>query len=127
MSRRAIALLACLAAAQVWHGQLDRDGNVFQGSPWLAAGAFFLTLASGTHYYALPAMSGVLARLNMPSRGDVLTLSQRMTHIEMVLDDVGAGFDQLRRSIPTTRPQRTPSRDRDIGTGPPDAFSAKEA
>ncbi len=27
---------------------------------WLAAGAFFLTLASGTHYYALPAMSGVL-------------------------------------------------------------------
>jgi len=27
---------------------------------WLAAGAFFLTLASGNHYYALPAMSGVL-------------------------------------------------------------------
>lgn len=27
---------------------------------WLALGAFFLTLASGTHYYALPAMSGVL-------------------------------------------------------------------
>jgi hypothetical protein len=27
---------------------------------WLAAGAFFLTLASGTHYYALPAMFGVL-------------------------------------------------------------------
>jgi hypothetical protein len=73
------------------------------------------------------AMSGVLAQLNMPSRGEVLTLSQRMTHNEMVLDDLGAGFDQLRRSIPTTRPQRTPSRDRDIGTEPPHAFSAKQA
>jgi len=73
------------------------------------------------------ATSRVLAQLNMPSRVDVLTLSQRMTHIEFVLDDMGAGFDQLRRSTSTARPQRTPGRDRDIGTEPPRAFSAKEA
>lgn len=54
------------------------------------------------------AMADVLARLNMPSREDVLTLSQRLTRIEMVLDDVGAGLEQVRRaasqkSRPATR------------------------
>ena len=44
------------------------------------------------------AMSGVLEKLNMPSRQDVLALSQRLTRLEMVLDDVGAGLDQLRRT-----------------------------
>jgi hypothetical protein len=73
------------------------------------------------------AMSGVLAQLHMPSREDVLTLSQRLTHIEMVLDDLGAGMDQLRRSA-APRPQRTPPRERtDIGSEAPRAVSAKEA
>lgn len=44
------------------------------------------------------AMAAVLARLNMPSREDVLTLSQRLTRIEMLLDDVGAGLDLMRRA-----------------------------
>jgi hypothetical protein len=70
------------------------------------------------------AMSEVLAQLNMPSREEVLHLSQRLTHIEMVLDDLSAGMDQLRRSMP--RPQRTPSRDRD-GNVETRAISAKEA
>jgi hypothetical protein len=43
------------------------------------------------------AMADLLARLNMPSREDVLALSQRLTRIEMVLDDLGAGMDQVRR------------------------------
>ena len=55
------------------------------------------------------AMSDLLGQLNMPSREDVLTLSQRLTHIEMVLDDLGAGVDQLRRVA--ERPQRTFARE----------------
>ena len=55
------------------------------------------------------AMSGVLSKLNMPSREDVLTLSQRLTRIEMTLDDLGAGMDQLRRQA--NRPQRAAARE----------------
>lgn len=41
-------------------------------------------------------MSRLLARVNMPSRGDVLALSVRLTHIELTLDDLGAAIDELR-------------------------------
>ena len=61
------------------------------------------------------AMSEVLAQLNMPSREDVLSLSTRLTHIEMAIDDLGAGLEQLRRSVGGARPQRTSTRDRDGG------------
>jgi hypothetical protein len=50
------------------------------------------------------AMADMLARLNMPSREDVLSLSQRLTRIEMVLDDLGAAMDQVRRSSSAKRP-----------------------
>jgi hypothetical protein len=75
------------------------------------------------------AMSGVLAQLNMPSREDVLSLSQRLTHIEMTLDDLGAVLDQLRKAVPAARPQRTASASasRDNGGEPVRAVSAKEA
>lgn len=36
------------------------------------------------------AMADLLARLNMPSRAEVLSLSQRLTHIELSLDDLAA-------------------------------------
>jgi hypothetical protein len=61
-------------------------------------------------------MSEVLAQLNMPSREDVLSLSTRLTHIEMAIDDLGAGLEQLRRAVGVARPQRTSSRDRDAGS-----------
>ncbi len=54
------------------------------------------------------AMADMLARLNLPSREDVLALSQRLTRIEMALDDLAAGMDQLRRG--STRQQRPVSR-----------------
>jgi hypothetical protein len=57
------------------------------------------------------ALADVLARLNLPSREDVLALSQRLTRIEMTLDDLGAGMDQLRRA--SSRPQRPATRERD--------------
>ena len=60
----------------------------------------------------------VLARLNMPSRDDVLALSQRLTRIELVLDDVGAGIDQLRRA--SSQKQRSAVREREtLGEGRP--------
>jgi len=57
------------------------------------------------------AMSSVLGNLNMPSREEVLGISQRLTHIEMALDDLAAGLDQLRRAtVPSTaKPQRPAS------------------
>jgi hypothetical protein len=61
------------------------------------------------------AMSDLLGQLNMPSREDVLTLSQRLTRIEMVLDDLGAGMDQLRRAA--GRSQRPAARE--AGNGAP--------
>lgn len=56
------------------------------------------------------AMSDLLGQLNMPSREDVLTLSQRLTRIEMTLDDLGAGMDQMQRRT-VSRPQRSSSRE----------------
>jgi hypothetical protein len=44
-------------------------------------------------------MAQVLARMNMPSRTDVLTLSTRLTHIEVALDDLGAAVDSLRAQV----------------------------
>jgi hypothetical protein len=66
------------------------------------------------------AMADMLARLNIPSREDVLSLSQRLTRIEMVLDDLGAGMDQIRRS--SSKQQRPAAREREgNGEGRPAA------
>jgi hypothetical protein len=72
-------------------------------------------------------MSPVLANLNMPSREEVTGIAQRLTHIEMTLDDLGAAIEQIRRST-APRPQRSPAaRDREgkSDNGPP--MMAKEA
>jgi hypothetical protein len=69
------------------------------------------------------AMADLLARFNMPSREDVLALSQRLTRIEMVLDDVGAGMDQLRQW--SSKQQRPAVREREgNGDGRPGASPA---
>jgi hypothetical protein len=39
------------------------------------------------------ATTQILAQMNMPSREDVLALSQRLTRMEMVLDDISAAMD----------------------------------
>jgi hypothetical protein len=49
------------------------------------------------------AMADLLGALNVPSRADVLALSQRLTRIEMALDDVGAGMDEIRRGSSSKR------------------------
>lgn len=53
------------------------------------------------------AMEQLLAQLSMPSREDVLALSKRLTHIEMVLDDVSAAVAAARpSSAKTPRPHQ---------------------
>src|SRR3954471_3235078 len=56
------------------------------------------------------AMSDLLARLNMPSREEVLSLSQRLTRIEVVLDDLSAAVDAFRNPHPEAQPEATPAR-----------------
>ena len=43
------------------------------------------------------ALSQLLARLQLPSRGDVFSISQRLTNIEMVLDDLSAAMDAMHK------------------------------
>jgi hypothetical protein len=72
-------------------------------------------------------MSPLLAQMNMPSREEVLGIAQRLTHIEMTLDDLGAALEQLRRSA-GARHQRGPAaRDRDVKPDNGSSISAKEA
>ena len=42
-------------------------------------------------------MTRVLTQLNMPTRGDVISLAERLTNIELRLDDLDARFDELQR------------------------------
>ena len=43
------------------------------------------------------AMTQSLTSLNMPARTDVISLAERLTNIEMRLDDLDAKLDELRR------------------------------
>ena len=69
-------------------------------------------------------MATLLGNLNMPSREEVLQLSKRLTHIEMAIDDLAAGMDQLRRTVGVNRPPRA-TRERDGGSS--DTRPAQEA
>jgi len=51
-------------------------------------------------------MAQLLGYLNMPSRDEVISLSQRLTHIEMALDDLSAGQGaQAARSTAASAPE----------------------
>lgn len=59
------------------------------------------------------AMAQVLGQVNMPTRAEVLSLAERMTNIEMRLDDLDARFDEmqrmLRKIVTNTAPDQTAS------------------
>jgi len=52
-------------------------------------------------------MTQVLTNLNMPNRGDVIRLAERLVNIEMRLDDLEAKLDENKR--PTHKPARPKS------------------
>jgi hypothetical protein len=61
------------------------------------------------------AMAQALAKLNMPSRADFISLAERLTNIEIRLDDLEARLEEGRRgtkparSKPRPGPAETPS------------------
>ena len=42
-------------------------------------------------------MTQVLGQLNLPTRAEVISLAERLTHIEMLLDDLDAKLEESRR------------------------------
>jgi hypothetical protein len=60
------------------------------------------------------AMAQVLGQINVPTRAEVLSIAERMTNIEMRLDDLDARFDELQRTLTqiaanTAQPQMAPA------------------
>jgi outer membrane biosynthesis protein TonB len=53
------------------------------------------------------AMLSALEQLNMPSQADFVSLAQRMTNIEMLLDDMGAKLDQIHELASSAASQPT--------------------
>lgn len=49
-------------------------------------------------------MTQVLTQLNMPTCSDITSLAERLTHIQMRLDDLEAKLDERLRSEPKTTP-----------------------
>ena len=43
-------------------------------------------------------MTQVLTQLNMPTRGDVISIAERLTNIELRLDDMEAKLDEVQRA-----------------------------
>src|SRR5262249_4120637 len=60
---------------------------------WLTTSAPFLKALETS-------MGRSLAAYNMPSRADVTALAERLTNIEMRLDDLDAKLDEMKRAAP---------------------------
>jgi uncharacterized protein YpuA (DUF1002 family) len=55
----------------------------------------YLTVSAPFREAVEKAMLQALQQLSMPSRTDVITLAERMTNIELRLDDIDAKLDQI--------------------------------
>jgi hypothetical protein len=65
-------------------------------SQWLDA---YLTISQPFQRVIETTMTQVLTRLNMPVRTDVISLAERLTNVEMRLDDLDAKLDDILRAI----------------------------
>jgi predicted flap endonuclease-1-like 5' DNA nuclease len=73
-------------------------------------GAFldtYLTITAPYRQLVFTMMTQTLAMLNMPNRTEVANLGDRLTNIEMRLDDLDSRFDTVERLLRT--PQATPT------------------
>lgn len=67
-----------------------------------AAGAMldtYLTVSTPFREAVEKAMLKTLEQLAMPSRADIVSIAERMTHIEMRLDDFDAKLDEMHKVI----------------------------
>jgi hypothetical protein len=71
----------------------------------------YLTASSPFREALEKAMLQALQQLSMPSRADFISLAERMTNVEMKLDDLDAKLDQIVASIskPASSPRRAPA------------------
>jgi hypothetical protein len=58
-------------------------------------------------------MGPFLSYLNMPTREEVISIAQRLTHVEIALDDLGAAIEQIRRATVARPPRGQTSRERE--------------
>jgi hypothetical protein len=59
-------------------------------------------------------LTQVLANLQLPSRADFIRLAERLTNIEMLLDDLDAKLDEIRRAgSKAASPENKPSNEED--------------
>jgi hypothetical protein len=58
----------------------------------------YLTISAPLRKAVSSTMTDVLSALNMPTRDDVIGLSERLTNIEMRLDDLDAKLDSTARA-----------------------------
>jgi hypothetical protein len=83
----------------------------------------YLTVSAPFREALEKAMIKTLEQLAMPSRADVLSIAERMTNIEMRLDDLDAKLDAIHALLAraVAAPPRKPSR----GPQPTDKKAAK--
>ena len=56
------------------------------------------------------AMLQTLAQLSMPSRADIVSLAERLTNLELKIDDMDAKLDRIEKVFaPPARPARRPA------------------
>lgn len=65
-------------------------------SQWLDA---FLTLSQPYQRVVTSTMTQLLSGLNMPARTDVISLAERLTNVEIRLDDLDAKLDAILHSL----------------------------
>jgi hypothetical protein len=66
---------------------------------WMTSSAPFRKVVEAT-------MTQTLTQLNMPTRSDITVLAQRLTHIELRLDDLDAKLDEPRHAAPKAAPSK---------------------
>lgn len=58
-----------------------------------------------------------LQQLSMPSRADFISLAERLTNVEMKLDDLDAKLDEIAKSLKKSSSERKPAAVRNRGKG----------
>ena len=64
----------------------------------------YLTASSPFREAVEKTMLKVLEQMSMPSRADVISLAERMTNVEMRLDDMDAKLDRILRQVSPAAP-----------------------
>ena len=59
----------------------------------------YLTMSAPARRMFSQFMSQILGQLNLPTQGEIISLAERLTNIEMRLDDLDARLDQMVHSI----------------------------